>query len=62
MKNFLGKIIKVIINFFNRIIDKEAKRVDEFNNRVLGETKQGGAENRIKFKTIERVMEGVLTN
>jgi hypothetical protein len=43
MRNFFGKIIKVIINFFDTIIDKEAKRVDEFNNQFLGETKQAGA-------------------
>jgi len=62
MRNFFGKIIKVTINFFDTIIDKEAKRVDEFNNQLLGETKQVGVENRIKFKTIERVMERALAN
>jgi hypothetical protein len=36
MRNFFGKIIRVIINFFDTIIDKEAKRVDEFNSRHLG--------------------------
>jgi len=37
MKNALARIIHSIIDFFNRIIDKEAKRVDEINQFYLDE-------------------------
>ena len=37
MKSALVKIIRLIIGLFDRIIDKEAKRVDEFNSQCFEE-------------------------
>ncbi|MGA2774454.1 MAG: hypothetical protein ABSE81_00095 [Candidatus Omnitrophota bacterium] len=38
MRKLLRQTIKPITNFFRQIIDKEAKRVNEFNNLNLGGT------------------------
>jgi hypothetical protein len=35
MKKIIRQIINTIRNFFDRIIDEEAKRVDRFNRRIL---------------------------
>jgi hypothetical protein len=35
MLNFSCKIISPIKKFFNKIIDEEAKRVDEFNRNIF---------------------------
>jgi hypothetical protein len=37
MKIFFRETINLMIDLFNRIIDKEAKRVDELNSQFLGE-------------------------
>ena len=36
MRKILREAIKPIINFFSQIIDKEARRVNEFNDHILG--------------------------
>jgi hypothetical protein len=36
MEKLFRQILYPIINFFNRIIDKETERVNEFNGQFLG--------------------------
>lgn len=36
MNKIIKSIIGLIIRFFDKIIDKEAKRVSEFNRRYMG--------------------------
>jgi len=42
MKKILWRSIKLVIYFLDRIIDEEARRVNEFNSLHLGENRKGG--------------------
>jgi len=37
MGNAFVKVIRIITGFFNRVIDREAQRVDEFNRHYFEE-------------------------
>ena len=42
MKRVFIQTIHLVINLFNRIIDKEAQRVFEFNSQILRAQAKGG--------------------
>jgi hypothetical protein len=47
MKRIILQILNSITNFFNKIIDKEAERVFEFNSQVLGrQPNKGGGRSK----------------
>jgi len=45
MKKIFKKITGAIARLFNKIIDEEAKRVDEFHCRIFGDKSNEGGEN-----------------
>ncbi len=45
MERILKKIIDVVTRLFNRIIDEEAKRVNEFHCYIFGAKSIKGGEN-----------------